>query len=80
VDSHSGTPVPKEVPVVPVAIIDSKKLRAELRALGLTQIEFARRHHLRESTVSQVLHGHPVDPGILYDIARGLAVEKKGAS
>jgi hypothetical protein len=80
VGSGSGTPVPKEVPVVTVAIIDPKKIRAELRALGLNQRQFARRHHLREATLSEVVNGLPCEPAILYDIARGIEIERRGAA
>jgi len=57
-----------------VAILDSRRIRAELDRLGLTQVEFARRIGLRQSTISQALHDKPLATETVYRIALGLSL------
>ena len=63
-----------------VAIQDGRKVRAALKALGISQKRFCERHFLREATVSEVINGHACDPAILFTIARALDLEQKGAA
>jgi transcriptional regulator with XRE-family HTH domain len=64
---------------MPVDIIDGSRFRRELTRLKLSQRDFCTRHFIREATLSEVLHGHPVGPETLFVIARALEVEQARA-
>ncbi len=61
---------------MPVDIIDGSRFRRALARLNLSQRDFCERHHIREATLSEALHGHPVGPEVLFVIARALEVEQ----
>ncbi|MDQ6720799.1 MAG: helix-turn-helix transcriptional regulator [Candidatus Dormibacteraeota bacterium] len=60
------------------AILDPRRVRKELRRLGITQLQLARIAGLREATVSEALNGHRIEPGTLFLIAHGLTRAELG--
>jgi transcriptional regulator with XRE-family HTH domain len=57
-----------------VAILDGRRVRAELDRLNLTQRQFAARLGLREATISEALHDKPLATETIYRIALGLSL------
>ncbi len=57
-----------------VAILDGGRVREELKRVGLTQRELAKKMGVRDATVSDAMRGHPCSPDTIFRISLGLSL------